>query len=80
VAVDALRDGDSCLIVPHRDAASIIRAVRRLQAEPSLRATIAEGAASAAARFQQANRTQELAEALIALVHQSSRRYPYRNA
>ena len=67
-------------IVPRRDASAIVRAVRRLKADTSLRSSIAEGAQAAATRSNQTNRTRELAEALIALVPQRSRRYPYRSA
>ena len=80
VALDGLRDGESCLIVPRRDASAIVRAVRRLKADTSLRSSIAEGAQAAATRYNQADRTRELAEALIALVPQRSRRYSYRSA
>ena len=80
VAIDALRDRESALIVPHRDAASIVRAVKQFRLDPALRASIANGARSAAARYTQADRTRELADTIIGLADPSARRYPYRNA
>jgi glycosyltransferase involved in cell wall biosynthesis len=80
VAIDALRDGESALIVPHRDVASIVRAVKQLGVDPALRASIADGARSAAARYTQPDRTRELADTIIGLADRLARRYPYRNA
>jgi glycosyltransferase involved in cell wall biosynthesis len=52
VAADALRDRESALVVPKRDAAAIIAAVRRLQADPTLVARLGTAAAAAAGQYR----------------------------
>jgi glycosyltransferase involved in cell wall biosynthesis len=79
VALDALRDGESCLVVPLRDAGAIAYAVRRLASDTSLRSSIAAGAHAAAGRYKSIDRTREFADALFALADRPSRRYSYGN-
>ena len=76
VALDALRDGESCLVVPRRDASAIARSVRQLKSDASLRWSIAAGARATAERYRSSDRTREFADALIALADRPSRRYP----
>ncbi len=46
-----LRDGENILLVPPRDADALASAMERLLSSPSLRAALAEGALTLAARF-----------------------------
>lgn len=50
-AQDVLADGDSCLLVPKRDAGALVRAVERLIDDPSLRSKLGRGAQSAARAY-----------------------------
>ncbi len=52
VAADALRDGSNALIVPKRDAAAIVSAVRRLQLDSALAARLGGAAAAAAEEYR----------------------------
>jgi glycosyltransferase involved in cell wall biosynthesis len=54
VAADALRDRESAIVVPKRNAAAIIAAVRRLQADPTLASRLGTAAAAAAAQYRAA--------------------------
>ena len=54
VAADALRDRESALVVPKRNAAAITAAVRRLQADPTLASRLGTAAAVAAAQYRAA--------------------------
>jgi glycosyltransferase involved in cell wall biosynthesis len=54
VAADALRDQESALVVPKRNAAAIVAAVRRLQADPTLASRLGTAAAAAAAQYRAA--------------------------
>jgi glycosyltransferase involved in cell wall biosynthesis len=54
VAADALRDEESVLFVPKRNATAIVSAVRRLQADPVLATRLGTAAAGAADQYTQA--------------------------
>jgi glycosyltransferase involved in cell wall biosynthesis len=67
VAMDALRDGESCLVVPKRDATAMCEAVERLLASPDLRVRLGDSAHSAAAAYRERDRVRSLADWLAAL-------------
>jgi glycosyltransferase involved in cell wall biosynthesis len=52
VAADALRDGDSALVVPKRSAAAIVAAVRRLQLDAALAGRLGDAASVAAQDYR----------------------------
>jgi glycosyltransferase involved in cell wall biosynthesis len=52
IAADALRDGDSALIVPKRSSDALVAAVRRLRQDSALAARLGKAAALAAAPYR----------------------------
>jgi glycogen(starch) synthase len=61
-----LRDGENCLLAPAADPSSLARAVRRLQADPTLRARLRSGGAQTAARHTETVFNQAVLAALRA--------------
>ena len=59
-----LRDGDNALVVPHEDPPAIAAAVRRLAADPDLRARLRRGGRGTAAGLDERSFRQAVAEVL----------------
>jgi glycosyltransferase involved in cell wall biosynthesis len=65
VALDALRDGDSALIIPKHDPNALAAAVERLIADDGLRRKVGEGAYTRAHAYRENDRLREWADTLI---------------
>ena len=65
VASDALRDGQSALVVAKHDAAALVTAVRRLQSDPALAQGLADEAAAAARDFTLAAVSQRTIDVIV---------------
>ena len=66
VAADALRDGESALVIAKRDPAAIARAVDRLIEDAPLRARLGAAAFNTAARYRESDRIREWADVILA--------------
>ena len=67
VAADALRDGQSALVVPLRDSAAIVRAIESLIADPQLRSRLGDDAHTAAQNYRESDRVRAWADALASI-------------
>jgi glycosyltransferase involved in cell wall biosynthesis len=65
VALDALRDGDSALIIRKRHPEALVSAVDRLIADDGLRRKLGEGAYARAEAYRENDRLREWADTLI---------------
>jgi glycosyltransferase involved in cell wall biosynthesis len=67
VAADALREGESALFVPKRDAHAIVRAVERLLEDEALRQRLGEGAQAAAREYREIETVRAWAHTLTSI-------------
>jgi glycosyltransferase involved in cell wall biosynthesis len=61
VAADALKDGESALMMPKRDPQALAQAIERLVQDDELRSRLGEGASLAAAQYREIDRVREWA-------------------
>jgi glycosyltransferase involved in cell wall biosynthesis len=64
VALDALENGESALLVPKRDPDALVRAVERLMEDAGLRRRLSDGASQAARAYREADRLRQWADVL----------------
>ena len=65
VALDALSDGESALMIPKRDPDALAAAVERLMADADLRRHLSEGAYRTAQTYRESDRMREWADTLV---------------
>lgn len=70
VAADALKNGDSALLVPKRSAPAIVAAVQRLRDDPAFAARLANVAGEAAARYSLADVSQQTIRVILSAAGQ----------
>jgi glycosyltransferase involved in cell wall biosynthesis len=77
IAADALKDGESALVIPMRHPDAIVRETERLLADAALRERLGDAAHDAALHYRESAAVAELADRLIAAIERSpARRVP----